>query len=434
MRRAENFHWRSVVAVLALLAVGFYAEPGRAASAVVTDIRVAGETTATRVVLEFTKALSFRVFKLNDPFRVVIDMPEVGWRLPPKPLPVRTGLYDKLRYGLHKPGVSRVVIDLTRPSKVTLARLLKPSAGRGYRLVVDLQAMPRSAFLKTLKTSEILVSADSAISLAVPSAAPLKRAALPTAKPVSATSRFKLAPRKPALRQERSRYVIALDPGHGGADPGTISVSGAYEKHITLAMARAIRDALEKTGRFQVKLTRDRDVFIRLRERIRRAREAGADLFISLHADSIKNSAISGPSVYTLSEKASDQEAAALAEKENRADLIVGIDLSNESREVTNILIDLAQRESMNQSARFAEVLIRELKRRTTVLRNTHRFAGFAVLKSPDVPSVLVELGFLSNKRDERALRSNRYRRKLAAGVADSVEAYFTRVEEAASR
>lgn len=427
-----------MVAVLGLLTVGFYADSGRAASAVVTGIRVAGETTATRVVLEFTEALSLRVFTLNDPYRVVIDMPEVGWRLPPKPLPSRTGLYDKLRYGLYKPGTSRVVIDLTQPSKVTLARLLKPSAGHGFRFVVDLRATTRSAYLNTLKTSEILVPAESAMSLAVPSAAPLertaKRPAEPVAKPVSATARFSLAPRKPALRQERSRYVIALDPGHGGADPGTISVSGAYEKHITLAMARAIRDELEKTGRFRVKLTRDRDVFIRLRDRIRLAREAGADLFISLHADSIQNSAISGPSVYTLSEKASDREAAALAEKENRADLIVGIDLSNESREVTNILIDLAQRESMNQSARFAELLIRELKTRTTVLRNTHRFAGFAVLKSPDVPSVLVELGFLSNKRDERALRSSRYRRKLAAGVAESVAAYFTRVEEAATR
>jgi len=419
-----------MAAVLGVLAVGFYARSGCAASAVVTDIRVAGETTATRVVIELTAALSFRVFKLNDPYRVVIDMPEVGWRLPPKPLPARTGLYDRLRYGLHKAGVSRVVIDLTRPSEVTLARLLKPSAGRGYRLVVDLRATAPSAFLKTIKSSEIIVRAESAMALKQNA----KLSPMPNAKPVYATSRFKLAPRKPALRQERARYVIVLDPGHGGADPGTIGISGTYEKYITLAMARTIRDKLEKTGRFQVKLTRDRDIFIRLRERIRLAREAGADLFISLHADSIKNSAISGPSVYTLSEKASDQEAAALAEKENRADLIVGIDLSNESPEVTNILIDLAQRESMNQSARFAEMLIREMKARTTVLRNTHRFAGFAVLKAPDVPSVLLELGFLSNTRDERELKSNFYRRKLAAGVAGAVEGYFTRVEEAALR
>ncbi len=430
MRRTRKSSWPVTAAALALLSLGVAAEPARAASAVVTDIRVAGQGQSTRVVLEFTKALSFRVFKLNDPYRVVIDMPEVGWRLPPKPLPVRTGLYNKLRYGLHKPGASRVVIDLTRPSKVTLARLLKPSSGRGHRLVIDLQATTRSAFIKTLKVSEILIRADSAMALAAPSAAPLKRAAKPTAE----TARFNLAPRKPALRQERQRYVIALDPGHGGADPGTISVSGAYEKHITLAMARAIRVELEKTGRFRVMMTRDRDIFIRLRDRIARAREAGADLFISLHADSIANSAISGPSVYTLSEKASDQEAAALAEKENRADLIVGMDLSNESREVTNILIDLAQRESMNQSARFAEVLIRELKRRTKVLRNTHRFAGFAVLKAPDIPSVLVELGFLSNKRDEWALRNGGYRRKLATGFAGSIAGYFARVEEAQTR
>ena len=171
--------------------------------------------------------------------------------------------------------------------------------------------------------------------------------------------------------------------------------------------------------------------FIKLRERVEFARDAKADLFISFHADKMRNPRIRGLSVYTLSEKASDQEAAELAERENKSDLIVGVDLSKESEDVTNILIDLAQRETMNQSARFATRLVGELKRATKLLRNTHRFAGFAVLRAPDVPSVLLELGFLSNRYDERNLRRKAYRAKLAKSVVRAVNSYFTRVEQA---
>jgi N-acetylmuramoyl-L-alanine amidase len=188
---------------------------------------------------------------------------------------------------------------------------------------------------------------------------------------------------------------------------------------------------LEKSGRYRVLLTRNRDIFIRLRDRISIARDAGADLFISLHADAIKNRKIRGLSVYTLSERASDKEAAGLAEKENKSDLIAGIDLSDKTPEVANILIDLTQRESMNQSARFAEGLVKELARKTKLLRNTHRFAGFVVLKAPDVPSVLIELGFLSNRRDEKALTRKPYRAKLGRAIVESVNNYFTRIEEA---
>ena len=161
------------------------------------------------------------------------------------------------------------------------------------------------------------------------------------------------------------------------------------------------------------------------------ARDAKAELFISIHADAVKNKSIRGPSVYTLSEKASDNEAGELAEKENKADLIAGIDLTHETPEVTNILIDLAQRETMNESARYAAILIKEIRKATEALRNSHRFAGFAVLKAPDVPSVLLEMGFLSNPTDERQLKSRQYRSKLAAAVVKSVEAHFVRVEEA---
>ena len=244
-------------------------------------------------------------------------------------------------------------------------------------------------------------------------------------------SPFRLAPLKPEPGHRAKKKVIFLDPGHGGVDPGTIGISGVYEKHITLSMARELKRQLEQTGRFTVLMSRARDVFIRLRDRVRLARDQKADLFISIHADTVKNRKIKGPAVYTLSEKSSDKEAQELAEKENKADLIAGVDLTHETQEVTNILIDLAQRESMNQSARFATSLIRELKHQTRVLRNTHRFAGFAVLKAPDIPSILLELGFLSNPQDERALRSKAYRARLASAVRKAVEAYFVRIEEA---
>jgi len=420
------------------------------ASVVVTDIRVGTQGKTTRIVFEFTEKMDFRVFALADPYRVVIDMPEVGWRLPPRPLPAASGVYDKLRYGLYKPGNSRVVLDLLGPARISKAAMMAPNGAYGYRMVLEMVRSSRADFLAARKAGALSVTADALgaqdqVAAAAKTKKPVRtpvvqrpraavaRVARPK-KPALRKSRFPLAPRKPALRPSRQRYTVVVDPGHGGVDPGTVGRSGSYEKHITLSMARAIREALESMGTYRVSLTRDRDIFIPLRERIQIAREADADLFISIHADSIKNRKIKGPSVYTLSERASDKEAAALAEKENKADLIAGIDLSRNSQEVTNILIDLAQRDSMNQSARFASLLVGELRKRTKVLRNTHRFAGFAVLKAPDVPSVLLELGFLSNREDERALRSSSYRKRLAVGVAKAVDVYFQRVEQAARR
>lgn len=219
--------------------------------------------------------------------------------------------------------------------------------------------------------------------------------------------------------------VIVIDPGHGGVDPGATGVSGIYEKHITLAMARELKTALEKSGRYRVHLTRDRDVFIRLRDRVAIARQYGADLMVSLHADAVQNPQIRGLSVYTLSQNASDSEAQTLAEKENKADLIAGVDLSHESPDVAGILIELTQRETMNRSAGFATELVDEVGQEMDLLGNTHRFAGFAVLKAPDVPAVLVEMGYLSNEFEEKQLRQPQYRARLAKALAKAVERYF---------
>ena len=402
-----------------------------AATAVVTDVRVGEHAQSTRFVLELDHKVEFSVFMLANPYRVVIDLPEVGWRLPPRPLPTNTGLLNQFRYGLFKAGTSRIVLDVKGTAVVEKTFLLGPEGGAGYRLVVDLTAVSQQTFMARVGQPPLRVT-----SVGVPvvhqarkgmltppsnAPAPILNSRAPTVQVMTAS-----APRK-----TKERPLIVLDPGHGGVDPGTHGRSGIYEKHITLSAAREFKAMLEKSGRYRVLLTRNRDIFIRLRDRISIARDAGADLFISLHADAIKNRKIRGLSVYTLSERASDKEAAGLAEKENKSDLIAGIDLSDKTPEVANILIDLTQRESMNQSARFAEGLVKELARKTKLLRNTHRFAGFVVLKAPDVPSVLIELGFLSNRRDEKALTRKPYRAKLGRAIVEAVNSYFTRIEEA---
>ena len=445
--------------LVALSLTAGFAGPGPAVAAesVVTDIRVADHGGATRVVFELTRKVAFSAFTLGNPARVVIDLPEVGWRLPARPLPGATGVFEKLRYGLYKPGNSRVVLDIRTPAAITQAFILEPQGGKGFRVVIDLTPTTAQAFLRNAGKAPVRVTASRPSPPSPPppvATSPKKKMVLvkgpdPVAAPATLTAPgpkaprsglqpprqqatpFRLAPRKPEPKHRDKKHVVVIDPGHGGADPGTIGISGIYEKHLTLSMARELKKRLERTGRFKALLTRDRDIFIRLRDRVQMARDAKAELFISIHADSVRNKKIKGSAVYTLSEKASDGEAQELAEKENKADLIAGVDLTHETLEVTSILIDLAQRESMNQSARFAAALVKELRRHTKVLRNSHRFAGFAVLKAPDVPSVLFEMGFLSNPADERALRSRKYRSRLAATVVRSAEAYFARIEEA---
>ena len=241
------------------------------------------------------------------------------------------------------------------------------------------------------------------------------------------------APPVERKQSHAGKPIVVIDPGHGGVDPGATSLSGAYEKNIVLALAREVKAQLDKSGKVKCVLTRDRDFFIPLRERVAIGRAAHADLFMSLHADTVTDPDIRGLSVYTLSQHSSDAEAQQLADKENKADIVAGIDLSNESPEVTNILIDLVQRESMNLSAVFASDVIAEVQSTThNVLEtNTHRFAGFAVLKAPDVPSVLVETGYLSNKDDEQMLRRPEYRTKLAMTLAHAIERYFGKMQKA---
>jgi len=220
-------------------------------------------------------------------------------------------------------------------------------------------------------------------------------------------------------------HFVVLDPGHGGIDPGAIGFSGAYEKDIALATARELARLLEASKRYRVQLTRDGDEFIALQDRVAHAHSASAELFLSIHADALPDAGTRGASVFTLSERASDREAAELAARENKADLIAGIDLSRHEPVVSEILLDLARRQTNNLSLRLARDLVLELGREVKLLNNTHRSAGFAVLKAPDVPSALVELGCLSNREEDRLLQQPAYQRRLAAGLARSINDYF---------
>lgn len=367
----------------------------------VSSIRVGNHGDYTRFVLDVDADVEPRVFTLAEPYRVVIDLPEVLWAQETQPSRDSKGLVAGYRFGLFRPGNARVVIDLNGPAEVGKIFTLKPDGERGYRLVIDLKSTDPAAFVASAGWPKGLASK-----------AP--RAVVPIKDP----------------RTRTGKYVVVIDPGHGGVDPGASGRSGVLEKDLALKVGRQLRDKLNSTGRYKVVMTRDKDIFHSLTDRVEIAREAQADLFISLHADTIKSSKVRGASVYTLSEKASDKEADALAQKENRSDIIAGVDISQESTDVSMILIELSQRETMNRSVHFAELLMPEMSKETRLLRNTHRFAGFQVLKAPDVPSVLIELGYMSNREDERNLKSAKWRGKVAKSISIAVGQHFTAAEQ----
>ncbi len=393
-RYAMFTNLRLFVAVLAALFC-LSVNEARAETAV-HDIRIGIHREMTRVVLDLDAKVGFQIFTLADPYRIVVDLPDIRWLVPPAVARRKGGLVAGLRYGQYQPGNARVVLDLKKPGTVSKSFIIPASKNNDPRLVIDIRPATRAAFLSTLR-------------------APPKQKVQTPQVPVGA---------KPK-RQPSEKPLVILDPGHGGIDPGAISINGVFEKKVTLSMARQIRKAILALGRQRVRLTRVRDTFIPLRRRVAIARAAGADLFLSIHADSIENRRVRGGGIYTLSETASDNEAAALAAKENRADLIAGLNLSTHDDEVASILIDLTQRETMNYSAKFAATLVPQLKQLIHMRRKPHRFAGFVVLKAPDVPSVLIELGYLSNRQDERMLMDRHSRQRIANAIARAVDNYF---------
>ncbi len=369
---------------------------------IVIGLRLSEEAGRTRFVVELSDPVSAETFVLVNPNRIVVDLPEVLWRIPDAARPSGRSAVRSYRYGLFRQGNSRFVIDLNSPVRASKPQLLPPEGAQGFRLVVDLVPTTNEAFVASAGWPRENRVAGAATRLEPP---PLN------------TPRTGSAPGK---------RIIVLDPGHGGIDPGTHGGSGVQEKDLVLQVGRKVRDALEATGRYKVYLTRDKDIFIPLKERVTIARRVKADLFVSLHADSNDHGEVRGASVYTLSESASDREAAKLAEKENMSDIIAGVDLSSEDTPVASILIDLAQRDTMNRSVRFAETLVSTLPRATTVRPTTpHRSAGFAVLKGPDVPAVLLELGYLTNKADEAVMITDSWRGRVAEAVGSAIDRHF---------
>ena len=393
----------SFLLLLVLLAGSAEAAPARLA---VTGIRVDQQGITTSVVLDLSAPVEYRLFSLANPNRIVLDFPQLEFRVAAGRAPGGVGVISALRWGLFTPGTSRLVFDLGGPVGIVRIERLPATGQLPARLALDLAPVTPTQFDQAVKAGPMVSSA--AMVAAIPMPAPPPAVAAPAATP------------KP-----NAKPVIVIDAGHGGIDPGTIGASGTREKNVTLANARQLRRQLQATGRYKVVMTRDSDVYVPLRDRIAMARAAHGDMFISLHADAYDADTLRGASIYTLSEDASDSEAAALAAKENKSDVIAGVDLTQESNTVSSILIDLAQRETKNRSVQFAGLLVGALKNDTKILRNAHRYAGFVVLKAPDIPSVLIELGYLSSKADERLLTTAAHRGKITKDILRAVDAYF---------
>ena len=352
----------------------------------------------TRFVVEMSEPVQIRTFTLGSPDRVVIDLPQVTWKMFTPPRPSAGETIRSYRFGQFRPGTSRIVLDLNRPVRLAEPMLLPPEGGYGYRVVLDLLPVAQTAFNRTAGWPADLKARERAAEAA------------PPPMPAPGPSRTKL---------------VVVDPGHGGLDSGTANAAGDEEKDIVLAVGLRLQKALEARG-YRVRMTRDSDVFVSLRRRVNMARAWHADLFVSIHVDSFHDQNMAGLSVYTLSEKGSDKAAAALAAKENQSDVIAGVDLSGENAAVAPILIDLAQRDTMNKSSRFAEAIVARMGKVTDVQeKKPHRSAAFAVLKAPDVPAALVELGYLSNAREAAEMKTSRWRGAVADAIAGAVDRYF---------
>ncbi|KQP61012.1 MULTISPECIES: N-acetylmuramoyl-L-alanine amidase [unclassified Methylobacterium] len=369
------------------------AETGAAPAVAIGADLNAGANGTTRLTLTLSKAVEARAFVMERPDRVVIDLAEVNFQLGPEAGRRREGLVSSFRYGLFAPGRSRIVVDLTQPATVGRIETTTRARDGAVLLSIEVQRADRDAFRRAAVASD-------------PAPAGRKAAALP--------------------EKTDLRPLIMVDAGHGGTDPGAIASTGVFEKDIVFGFAQALVGRLEASGRYRVRMTRDRDVFVPLSERVRLAREANADLFVSIHADSISSAPqVRGATIYTGSERATDTESAKLADRENKADAAAGTESNAAPAQVADILQELTLRETRGFSSGFAKGLMAHLGPVMEMSPKPHREAGFVVLRSPDVPSVLVELGYLSSKRDLDLLQSDTWRVEVTGGMAKAIDAFF---------
>lgn len=413
--------WPEKLFILMLAAILLAASPVRAAdgqpSAVAKDARVGGDLTRTRFVADLSETVDFRAFLLADPYRVIVDLPEVKFLMPTGIGSAGKGLISAFRYGLFAAGKSRIVIDVVEPVLIDKAFIRAAENGQPARLVIDLVRATPAQFEKQRKSQTLLRSMSPGsfqTSMEEPSAE------LPTAP------------------KQKPRPVIMLDPGHGGVDPGAISAGGHYEKNLVFEFCNILKAKLEASGQYRVLMTREEDIFVPLDARVDMARKEQADLLISVHADALDvkhpllggKSArdVRGGSIYTLSEEASDELAKLIAARENRSDVLAGVELPGATDDdLASILIDLMHRETKNLSVSFARQLLSGLTGQMEMTGSPHRFANFRVLKAQDVPSVLLELGYLSNSEDESALTSEEWRTKVSDAIVESISVFFAK-------
>lgn len=423
---------RIMVGFVVLACLATHANAGT--NVIKTQVEIAPKAERVRFFFN-AKTHVIKHFALQNPPRIVIDVPHIqsgdGVGLSPS---YNGKMIKNIRFGHYNPQVSRFVLDLSAMTAPPKVFTVAPQGDQPWQLVIDLgdgsavadakpdEKQPGSAKEEAKKPE------------------PAKKAAVKTEKPeksaknadqVPSGEEFGATPAKNAKSKaglvEPKLPIIVIDAGHGGKDTGAFGHGGVMEKDVTLQYARALRTALLNSGRYRVALTRDDDRFLFLKERVTIARNYNADLFISIHADSNPNPVAEGLSVYTVSEQASDEESAALAAQENGSDVIGGVELGREDKVVADILLDLAQRETKAKSAKLADHIITSMDPKIPLITNPHRFAGFRVLKGPDVPSVLVEIGFLTNGRDEQKILSREYRDKIARSVVGGIDAYFGR-------
>lgn len=412
----------------------------------------------TRVVVDLSRKTGFRAFHMDNPKRIALDFEGARWQAAQAQL-MPGGLVKGYRSGTLEDGLTRVIFDLAKPAVIAGAFTLPKTDFEKDRIVLDLHPVSENLFQSQLS----LVFGDRNLKGAGPAPAPtssagqarnaaVRAAEVPDAdaavtgvlhKPAKTAANGNGRPasnadddnNRPPLGLRRldntpRKYTIVVDAGHGGEDPGAAGCCGIQEKYITLAIAKALEKALAESGRYRVVLTRSTDVYIKLRERVDISRRAHGDLFVSIHADKIDRRLVRGASIYTLSQTASDKETERLADQENNSGVVAGVDLAQESSDVAGILLDLAMREKMNESNLFARFLEQSLDNNSVrLLPISHRAAGFAVLKAPDIPSVLIETGFLSNPDEAKLLSTPAFQARIARSILEGIDAYFRKIQ-----
>jgi N-acetylmuramoyl-L-alanine amidase len=375
--------------------------PVGAGAATVTGGRIAGDAESTRVFFDLDRKVEFSSFYMAGPDRIVIDAPALLFRFAEaEPMEPR-GLVTFRQFGAITRERSRIVLSLAQPAKITAITVDEIEPGRQYRLVVDIAKSTREEFTALLERQRELVGASGAV--------------------VTKGDRV----RKPVTPKKEGRFTVVIDPGHGGIDSGAVGKNGTEEKNLTLALGKLMKSKITTSGPYDVLMTREEDVFMSLRDRVAFFRQNNADLVISIHADSLRLAQFRGASIYTLSETASDRLSHELAEMENMADIVGGLAASTEDDEVRGILAEFTSRETDRFSMAFSSTLVAELGKGIQLVKNPQRHASFAVLKAPEVPGVLLELGYLSNEEDEKMLLDSKWQDTTATLVASAVNNFF---------